>query len=152
MSKILYAPGIEVVSGAMTKISKGQHVMDSNMFLATHRKAPSSSKACSRAYFRKVNNLPWSYAQPSSEDLQRREAFVTKAAAVRTRRHDLQSIALDVQNFQAIRASVQSSGYAISMTSYLWALLKKFDGTFPTGSYTFSATDYINNTGSSKDW
>lgn len=152
MAKILYAAGIDVVSGALTKVSKGQHAMDSNMFLSTHRTKPSSSKACSRAYYRKVNNLPWAYAQPSTDVLSQREAFAINAGKVRARKLDLTAIALDVQNFQAIRASVQSSGYAISMTSYLWSLLKKFDGTFPTGSYTFSATDYILNTGSSKDW
>ena len=152
MSKILYAPGIETVSGAMTKISKGQHALDSNMFLATHRKAPSSSKACSRAYFRKINNLPWAYAQPSTEDLQRREAFMTNAAAVRTRKHDLQALGRDVANFKAIQPAVKSRGYSITMNSYLWALLKKNEGHFPTGEYTFTADEYIANTGSSKDW
>lgn len=153
MSKILYAPGIEIVSGAMTKIAKGQHRWDSNMFLATHRKAPSSSVACSRAYFRKVNNLPWTYAVPTSAVLDRRVAFATNAAAVKARSRDLEFISADQLHFMAIKDEVKAAGYAMTMRSFYWALLKKFNGTFPTSTdYQFTAADYKANTGTSKDW
>lgn len=153
MSKILYAAGIEIVSGAMTKIAKGQHRYDSNMFLATHRSKPSSSVACSRAYFRKVNNLPWAYALPSNEVISQREAFADKAALVKARQRDLEFISVDQMKFMDILNDVKSAGYSMTMRSFLWALLKKFDGTFPTGTtYEFTARDYITNTGSSKNW
>lgn len=153
MSKILYAAGIEIVSGAMTKIPKGQHRFDGNMFLATHRKAASSSVACSRAYFRKVNNLPWAYALPSNEVVTQREAFATKAALVKARMRDLEFISADNVHFMAIKDAVKSYGYSMTMRSYLWALLRKNNGTFPTGTdYTFTAQDYVTNTGASKDW
>lgn len=153
MSKILYAPGIEIVSGAMTKIPKGQHRFDGNMFLATHRKAASSSVACSRAYFRKVNNLPWAYALPSSAVLEQRELFGNHVRAIRARKRDLEFLSVDQLKFMAIKDEVKSRGYAITLNSFYWALLKKFNGTLPTDpDYAFTAMDYLTNTGSSKDW
>lgn len=127
MARILYAPGIDLVSGALSKVAKHtNHKYDSNMFLATHRKA-ATVQDCSRAYYRKFNNLPWAHTTSvSSETLQIRTRFTEVAALVKTRANDLNRVTADQQAFMDIKADVQRmAGVAPTMKIFLWVICGK---------------------------
>ncbi len=58
MAKVEYADAIKTVSGALTKINKkSPHAADQKMVLATHRKAATQSKDCSRIYLRGLSSI-----------------------------------------------------------------------------------------------
>ena len=58
MAKVEYADAIKTVSGALTKINKkSAHAADQKMVLATHRKAATQSKDCSRIYLRGLSSI-----------------------------------------------------------------------------------------------
>lgn len=130
MAKILFAAGIDEVSGALTKINtKSKHSDDENMFLASHRKAETMSKHCQRAYFRKINNLPWNKNKKAlSEDtLIRRNTFSAQAIAVAARRQDLSHMTADQELFVEINAQYKSKrGYSLTMKQFLWVAAEKY--------------------------
>lgn len=150
MAKVLFAPGIEIVSGAVTKINlHGSHLYDQNMLLFTHRNAATVSNSCQRGYYRKANSLPWQQgALPSQEVLDLRSTFATASRQVSTRRQNLGTIAADQAQFAAIKDEVRASGYRISFNSFLWAAKKLMGDTFPSGAITMTATQYKENCGS----
>ena len=136
MAKIIWAPGIEVVSGALTKIkTKSSHADDGNMFLATHRTAATMSTSCSRSYYRKINNLPWQSGQPvSTEVLTQRGDFGMKAKAVSTRRKDLNKMGPDNKAFRDLNAEYeQKTGRKGTINVFYWAAAKKYT---PEGEHT----------------
>lgn len=146
MAKVLFAAGIEVVSGAVTKIDKkSQHAYDENMLLFTHRKAESCSRVCQRGYYRKVNNLPWTYAVASTETRARQLAFKVASQQIATRRNDLSKMTADIAQLQAITPAVTAKGYSITMKSFLWAAKKLMGNDFPTGEITMTAEQYLEN-------
>lgn len=153
MAKILFAPGIEEVSGALSKINtKSIHVYDQNMFLATHRKAESCSRKCQRAYMRKVNSLPWQQTiSISQETMELRQNFTNASREIATRRKALEHVAADRQAFLAIKDEVINSGYTITMRSFLWVAKKLMGDNFPTGAISMTALQYINNTQAGKE-
>lgn len=129
MSKILYAPGIEVVSGALAKIQKkSNHAWDQNMVLATHREAATMNPKCSRLYLRKVNQLPWQPGKLISLDVRDlRIKFATKAKAVAARKTDLLNLTKDQINFRALRDEYkQKTGYGSTFKAFLWAGAEKY--------------------------
>lgn len=129
MAKIMYAAGIEKVSGALTKINtKSKHADDQNMFLATHRVAETQSKTCSRAYYRKKNNLPWqSNPALSNETIEQRSIFTHAVQAIKQRKGDLMSISADQAAYNALKREMQSkTGITPSMTVFYWAAAKKY--------------------------
>lgn len=145
MAKILMAAGIEIVSGAVTRIdTKGNHVFDGNMFLFTHRKAETTNKVCQRAYYRKINSLPWQKSLSVDIEAQRvRTAFGNGATAVNTRRGNLTLVAADQAQYHAIEDEVRSAGYRITMRSFLWAAYKQMGAeSFASGAITMTATQY----------
>lgn len=150
MAKILLAAGIEIVSGAVTKIkTKSAHRYDENMFLFTHRKSETTSLACQRAYYRKVNALPWQNVHAITQDVQaQRLAFKTAARQVAARRQDLTKITADQEQFIAILPEVKSRGCVMTMKSFLWAAKKLYGEDFPTTAITMTAQQYISNSGS----
>ena len=131
MAKILFAAGIDEVSGALTKINtKSKHRDDENMLLALHRKAETMSKHCQRAYFRKVNNLPWNKQDAyflNQETRICRNSFGAQAAAVAERRQDLTHMSADQELFKEVNAEFQSKkGYSLTMKQFLWVAAKKY--------------------------
>lgn len=122
MGRILYAPGIEVVSGAMSKINrKSNHAWDQNMFLATHREKPTMNPRCSRAYFRKINNLPTGLSQ-TADARAARNIFGTKATAISQRRQNLATLTQDQAKFIELNAGYKlKTGYSGTFTAFLWA-------------------------------
>ena len=139
MAKILYAPGIEEVSGALSKIkTKSQHSHDQNMFLAVHRVAPTMNKTCSRAYFRKINSLPWQNSfDPSQEVLTLREEFVFKSRAVAARKKSLATLASDQAVFLELNQELmEKTGVKGTFKVFYWACAKKY---YSNGSVNWPA-------------
>lgn len=154
MAKILYAPGIEKVSGAMSKINtKSRHADDQNMFLATHREAATQSKTCSRAYFRKINSLPWQNTSlvPSSA-IQLRARFTAFTAAIKARKKDLMTLSLDQDAYLALRREmISKTGITPTVNVFYWAAAKKYgpqDGyagpvTWPEGAIALTYNELL---------
>ncbi len=150
MAKILWAPGIEEVSGALTKINqKSNHANDQNMFLGTHRKA-GTVQDCSRAYYRKRNQLPWSQAGAISAETEAiRMRFTEVQNAVKLRFKDLNKMTADQQAFRDIYEETKSkAGVAPTMRIFLWCVCgneydrahseEKYAGEYPTASFLAS--------------
>ena len=117
MAKVVWAPGIETVSGALTKINKkSQHAADQQMLLATHRVAATTSTDCNRLYMRGLSSVTRSTPVTSDERAQRAR-FSAIAKAVNERRKDLSKVAQDLAAFNAQKDT--AGGYK-TMRQYLW--------------------------------
>ena len=117
MAKVVWAPGIETVSGALTKINKkSQHAADQQMLLATHRVAATTSTDCNRLYMRGLSSVTRS-TPVSSDERERRNRFSAIAKAVNERRKDLSKVAEDLAAFNAQKDT--AGGYK-TMRQYLW--------------------------------
>ena len=117
MAKVVWAPGIETVSGALTKINKkSQHAADQQMLLATHRVAATTSTDCSRLYMRGLSSVTRS-TPVSSDEMAQRNRFSAIAKAVNERRKDLSKVAADLAAFNAQKDT--AGGYK-TMRQYLW--------------------------------
>ena len=117
MAKVVWAPGIETVSGALTKINKkSPHAADQQMLLATHRVAATTSTDCNRLYMRGLSSVTRSTPVSSDEKAQRAR-FSAIAKAVNERRKDLSKVAQDLAAFNAQKDT--AGGYK-TMRQYLW--------------------------------
>ena len=117
MAKVVWAPGIETVSGALTKINKkSQHAADQQMLLATHRVAATTSTDCNRLYMRGLSSVTRS-TPVSSDERAQRNRFSAIAKAVNERRKDLSKVAEDLAAFNAQKDT--AGGYK-TMRQYLW--------------------------------
>ena len=115
MAKVVWAPGISTVSGALTKIDKkSPHAADQNMLLATHRKAPTTSTDCNRLYLRGLSAVSRSTPVTASEQAQRTK-FAAVSRLVKARKADLANVAADIEAFNAQK----ETGYK-TMKQYLW--------------------------------
>ena len=117
MAKVVWAPGISTVSGALSKINKkSPHAGDQKMLLATHRKAATTSPDCSRLYLRGIESVTRSTPVSSDETLARTR-FGAIGRAVQLRKKNLSLVATDVANFKAQK----ETGYK-TFQQYLWHL------------------------------
>ena len=117
MAKVVWAPGIETVSGALTKINKkSQHAADQQMLLATHRVAATTSTDCNRLYMRGLSSVTRS-TPVSQDERAQRNRFSAIAKAVNERRKDLSKVAQDLAAFNAQKDT--AGGYK-TMRQYLW--------------------------------
>ena len=115
MAKVVWAPGISTVSGALSKINKkSPHAADMQMLLATHRTAPTTSSDCSRLYLRGIQSVTRSTPVSSDETLARTR-FGAIGRAVQLRKKNLSTIAADTAAFKA----QQETGYK-TLNQYLW--------------------------------
>ena len=115
MAKVVWAPGISTVSGALSKINKkSSHAADQKMLLATHRMAPTTSRDCSRIYLRGIESVTRTTPVTSDETLAR-QRFGAISAAVQARRKNLGTIAADTAAFNAQK----ETGYK-TLYQYLW--------------------------------
>ena len=128
MAKVEWSPGIEHVSGALSKPGKnGQHTC-TQMLLGTHRRAATTSKECNRLYLRKQSHRS---TMPSSDELDARARFAAVAQAVNTRRKDLSKITQDQINFLNQR---NNPGGKKTMRSYYWYICgQEYDAAHPRG-------------------
>ena len=95
MAKVVWAPGISTVSGALSKINKkSPHAGDQKMLLATHRKAATTSPDCSRLYLRGIESVTRSTPVSSDETLARTR-FGAIGRAVQLRKKNLSLVATD---------------------------------------------------------
>ena len=115
MAKVVWAPGISTVSGALSKINKkSPHAGDQQMLLATHRVAPTTSTDCSRLYLRGIESVTRSTPVSSDETLARNR-FGAIGTAVAARKKNLSTIAADTAAFNAQK----ETGYK-TFRQYLW--------------------------------
>ena len=115
MAKVVWAPGISTVSGALSKINKkSPHAADQQMLLATHRMAPTTSTDCSRIYLRGIESVTRTTPVTSDETLAR-QRFGGICRAVNVRRKNLSTIAADTAAFNAQK----ETGYK-TLYQYLW--------------------------------
>ena len=115
MAKVVWAPGISTVSGALSKINKkSPHAGDQQMLLATHRTAPTTSTDCSRLYLRGIESVTRSTPVSSDETLARTRVGAI-GRAVQLRKKNLSTIAADTAAFNAQK----ETGYK-TLNQYLW--------------------------------
>ena len=117
MAKVVWAPGISTVSGALSKINKKKpHAADMQMLLATHRKAATTSTDCNRLYLRGIESVTRSTPY-SADERAAQTKFGNIAKAVQLRRKNVEQMVTDAAAFQAQKDS--PNGYK-TIYSYLW--------------------------------
>ena len=117
MAKVVWAPGISTVSGALSKINKKKpHAADMQMLLATHRKAATTNTDCNRLYLRGIQSVTRSTPY-SADERAAQTKFGNIAKAVQLRRKNVEQMVTDQQAFQAQKDS--PNGYK-TIYSYLW--------------------------------
>jgi len=117
MAKIVWAPGISTVSGALSKINKkSPHAADQQMLLATHRTAATTSTDCNRIYLRGIESVtrktPYSQEEKAAQNL-----FSRISKGVAARKQNIEQILQDREAFLAQKDS--PSGYK-TFYQYLW--------------------------------
>ena len=119
MAKVVWAPGISTVSGALSKINKkSPHAADQQMLLATHRTAPTTSADCSRLYLRGITSVTRTTPVKATE-MEARMRFGEIGRAVQARMKDLSKITADQQAFAQQK---DQPGGKKTMMKYLWSL------------------------------
>ena len=116
MAKVNWSAGIDSVSGALSKPSKGGQHSCNKMLLGTHRVAATTSNKCNNLYLRKQVERS---TPPSSNELAVRQMFSVVSRAVNTRAHDMTKIQSDTAAFKAQK---DQPGGKKTMKSYLWSL------------------------------
>ena len=117
MAKVEYADAIKTVSGALTKINKkSPHAADQKMVLATHRKAATQSKDCSRIYLRGLSSITRTTPLKQKE-VAIRQRFQAVRAMVAARKEDLTKVTQDQIDFLAQRDLANGKK---TMNAYLW--------------------------------
>ena len=120
MAKVVWAPGISTVSGALTKINKkSPHAADQQMLLATHRTAPTTSNACNKLYLRGLKSVTRT-TPVTADELAVRNRFATVAQQVNTRAHNMSTYPSDYAAFQAQK---DQPGGKKTFKAYLWKVL-----------------------------
>ena len=117
MAKVEYADAIKTVSGALTKINKkSPHAADQKMVLATHRKAATQSKDCSRIYLRGLSSITRTTPLKQKE-VAIRQRFQAVRAMVAARKEDLSKVTQDQIDFLAQKDLANGKK---TMNAYLW--------------------------------
>ena len=120
MAKVVWAPGISTVSGALSKINKkSPHAADQQMLLAKHRVAPSESTDCNRLYLMGINAVSRS-TEPSADELAVRTRFAIVSAQVAQRKKSLATMNADREAFYAQK---DTPGGKKTLTAYLWMVV-----------------------------
>ena len=117
MAKVVWAPGISTVSGALSKINKkSPHAADQQMLLATHRTAATTSPDCNRLYLRGLGSVTRSTPVTADEQAQRaRFAAISRAVAARGK--DMAQTATDISAFNAQK---DQPGGLKTLKAYRW--------------------------------
>ena len=128
MAKVTWSAGIDSVSGALSKPSKGGQHSCEKMLLGTHRVAETTSSDCNRLFMRKKIKRS---TPVTADEQQKRARFGTVARAVMQRSKDLSKISADQAAYLAQRNDADGK---TTMKSYLWSLeLASYDATHPQG-------------------
>ena len=114
MAKVTWSAGIDSVSGALAKPSKGGQHSCEKMLLGTHRVAPTMSNDCNRLYLRKQTKRT---TPVTADEILIRNRFTAISKAIKTRRHDLTKIAADQAAYMAQRNDPNGKR---SMQAWYW--------------------------------
>ena len=124
MAVVKYAPGIETVSGALSKPKKVEGHNHGDYLIGTHRTAPTTNPNCSRLYIKGADAYKRS-TPVTADELAQRLRFKTVARAVAARAKSLQSVQEDRVNFNAQKDEPNGKK---TMKAYLWSLeLESYD-------------------------
>ena len=122
MVKVVWAPGISTVSGALSKINKkSPHAHDQQMLLATHRVAATTSTDCNRLYLRGIQSITRS-TPVGADEMTNRNQFTAVSRAVAQRKNDVSKIATDKAAFEAQKDAPNGKK---TMKAYLWMVCKQ---------------------------
>ena len=116
MAKVVWATGIDSVSGSLAKPKKKDGHSCGNYLLGTHRTAATTSTDCNRMYIRKENTYERS-TDPGANELRARARFTAVAAAVKARSKNLSLMTSDQQAFLAQKD--QADGKK-TLKAYYW--------------------------------
>ena len=100
MGKVKYATGIDYVQGSLAKPTVKEGHTCGTYLIGTHRTAPTQNPNCTSLYVREADTYKRT-TQPSSKELAARARFTAVAAAIKTRKADLMSVANDEAAFMA---------------------------------------------------
>ena len=128
MAKVEWSAGIDSVSGALSKPSKGGQHSCEKMLLGTHRVAETTSKTCNRLYIRKKVKRSTPVGQ---DELLNRTRFGVIGRAVAQRMTDLSRMSTDQANYLEQR---DQPGGKKTYKTYLWSLEEAaYDQAHPNG-------------------
>ena len=114
MANVDWSAGIDTVSGALAKPSKGGQHSCNKMLLGTHRVAPTTNDQCNRLYMRKKVKR----VSPLSEDeLAARARFRSVSRAIAARKADLSKLTADQAAFKAQK---DQPGGCKTMLKWYW--------------------------------
>ena len=116
MGKVVWAPGIQSVSGALAKPKKRNGHSCGTYLIGTHRTAPTENDDCNRLYVKSAETYKRSTAL-SEDEINNRNRFTAVSRAIKTRKRDLQYIAQDQVDFMA---QLNTPGGKKTMFAYLW--------------------------------
>jgi hypothetical protein len=116
MGKVTYAPGIQTVSGSLSKPKKVDGHNHGDYVIATHRTAATTNPTCTRIYMVGEYNRS---TPVTPEERARWMRFSAISAAVATRAKDLNKMTADQAAFIAQK---DLPGGKKTMKSYLWSL------------------------------
>ena len=116
MGKVVWAPGIQSVSGALAKPKKRNGHSCGDYLIGTHRVAPTQSNDCNRLYIKNADTFERSTAL-SEDEINNRNRFTAVSRAIKARKRDLTYIAQDQIDFMAQK---DTAGGKKTMFAYLW--------------------------------
>ena len=120
MGKVVYAEGIQYVSGALHRPKKVEGHSHGQYLIGTHRSAPTTNPDCTRLYIRNADTYVRK-TKPSSDELRVRAMFsaVSRAASAR-----MQNIATLADDMAAFKLQKDQPGGKTTFKSYIWSLEK----------------------------
>ena len=117
MGKVVYATGIDYVSGSLAKPKKNRNGHSCGTYLiGTHRTAATTNPNCTRLYVKNAD--AYDRTTPlSTNETNARTRFTAVRAAVAARKADLMNIASDQAAFIAQK---DTAGGKATLNAYLW--------------------------------
>ena len=130
MGKVVYATGIDYVSGALSKPVKKNGHSCGTYLIGKHRTAATTNPNCTTLFVQNADTYDRSTA-PTPTEIFNRQRFAAVRAAVKERSEDLTKVDADQAAFIAQK---DTAGGKKTMNSYLWSLeIAKYDEQHPRG-------------------
>ena len=130
MAKVVWATGIDYVSGSLAKPKKKEGHACGTYLLGKHRVAPTTNPNCTTIFVQNADTYVRT-SMPSADELAQRTRFAAVATAVAARAKDMTKIIPDKQAFLAQRDNADGKK---TLRSYLWSLEQAaYDQAHPQG-------------------
>ena len=130
MGKVVYATGINYVSGSLAKPVKKNGHSCGTYLIGKHRTAATENPNCTTLFVQNADVYERS-TPPTVNELFARQRFAAVRAAVKARSEDLSKVDADQAAFVAQK---DTAGGKKTMNSYLWSLeIAKYDEQHPRG-------------------